>query len=158
MKTITKISLLIFIGYFFTEGCAEKMPGNDRLILTINAAKSYAWINLMPGGKPSFHFSSEIKIQNDSDEPVANLNLQQITMYDDTVEVLQFKPVFINRKGGSDNIILPNGIKDYSITSPDKINIDRLNNLKVINLILKFSSEGKTFNYRIESVKIERVY
>ena len=158
MNTITKIILFLSIAYFFSEGCAEKMPGNNKLNLTINVIKSYAWINLMPGGKPSFHFSGEVNIKNNSDEPVANLELQQIAVLDDTLEVLNFKPVFTNQDDKTSYNFQPKEVKDFSIAAPNKMNIAKLNDLKVVSLLLKFSSEGKTFDYKIDSVKIEKVY
>lgn len=158
MNTIAKIILSFIIAYFLSEGCAEKMPGSNKLNLTINVVKSYAWVNLMPGGRHSFHLSGDIKIKNNSDEPVTNIELQQIAIFNDTLEILKFKPIF---NGGSDKSgynIQPKDEKDFSITAPDKINIDKLNDLKVVSLLLKFSSEDKTFDYKIDSVKIERVY
>jgi len=112
----------------------------------------------MPGARHSFHLSSEIKIQNNSDKPITNLKLWQITVYDDTIEVLKFKPLFNNLKDKSVTRFIPKDLKDFSITAPDKINIDKFRNLKVINLLLKFSSDDKTFDYKIDNVEIERVY
>ena len=67
----------------------------------------------MPGGKPSFHLSGEMKIKNNSDEPVANLQLQQIAVFNDTLEVLKFKPVFNNRDDKPDNNIQPKDDKGF---------------------------------------------
>ena len=158
MNTISKLNLLYFIVFIFPGCCAEKLPDNNKLNLIINVVKSYAWINLMPGARHSFHLSGEIKIQNNSDEPITNLKLWQITVYDDSIEVLKFKPLFSNLKDKSVTGFIPKDLKDFSIAAPDKINIDKFRNLKVINLLLKFSSDDKTFDYKIDNVEIERVY
>jgi hypothetical protein len=112
----------------------------------------------MPGGKPSFHFSGEVKIKNNGEDPIANLKLQQIGLYDDTLEVLKFKPVFTNQKDKANSNFQPKDVKDFLITAPNKMNIDKLNDHKVISMLLRFSSESKVFDYRIDNVKIERVY
>jgi len=158
MKAAIRNNLFFLIVIFLYGGCAEKMPENNKLNLTINVIKSYSWINLMPGGEPSFHLSCELRIKNNSDVPVENLKLQQVIMLDDTLEILKFKPLFVNRKNKSDMSLLPNEAKDFSIAAPDKINIDKLSDNKVVSLLLNFSSEGKMFEYKIDSVKIDRVY
>jgi hypothetical protein len=112
----------------------------------------------MPGARHSFQLSGEIKIQNNSDEPISNLKLRQITVYDSTIEVLKFIPVFNNLKDKSITSFLPKDLKYFSITAPENINIDNFKNLKVIDLLLEFSSDDKTFDYKIGNVKIERVY
>jgi hypothetical protein len=158
MKAVIRNNLFFLIVMFLYGGCAEKMPENNKLNLTINVVKSYSWINLMPGGEPSFHLLCEIRIKNNSDVPVENLKLQQVSMFDDTLEILKFKPLFVNRKIKSDMSLLPNEAKDFSISAPDKINIAKLKDNNVISLLLNFSSEGKTLEYKIDSVKIDRVY
>ncbi|MGA7720985.1 MAG: hypothetical protein WCA84_07395 [Ignavibacteriaceae bacterium] len=134
------------------------MHVNNDLNLIINVVKSYAWINLMPGGKPSFHFSGKIKIENISEESIESLRLRQITIYKDTLEILKFIPEFINLNDKSKNNFQPKESMEFSIAAPDKMKIDSLLNVNLVDLLLNFTSGGKTFIYKIENVKIERVY
>jgi hypothetical protein len=158
MDTIIKVHLFFFLAYIFGGGCAEKLPGSNKLNLKINMVKPYSWINLMPGMIPSFHFSCEVLIQNNGGEPVENLQLQRVTVYEDTLELLKFKPEFINRKDPSNNNIQPEELTEFSVSAPGKIKIDNLKKVEVINLLLYFTSMDKPFIYKIDNVKIERVY
>jgi hypothetical protein len=158
MHTSTKLVFYFLFGFWFISGCAEKMPENNNLNLIINVVKSYAWINLMPGGIPSFHFSGELKIENNSEKLIKNLMLRQITIYDDTLEILKFTPRFIDLNSKSNNYFQPGELKKFSVAAPDRIKVDNLLNVKLVNLLLNFSSGGKTFVYKIENIKIERVY
>jgi hypothetical protein len=54
--------------------------------------------------------------------------------------------------------LLPDEVKDYSLAAPDKINIEKISDYTAVNMLLKFSSEGRTMEYKIDSVKIGRVY
>jgi hypothetical protein len=155
MKKILNLTLLIISVPLFS--CAEKITGN-KLNIKVDPVKTYAWLNLMPGGKPSFHLSADIKIKNNSNVPVTNLTLHQIVVYEDTNKIEGFKPVFVNRKDDSDNNFIPGEVKDFSITAPDRVNFEKLYKLKEINLLLQFSSGDKMFEYMINNVKIERVY
>ncbi len=158
MHNLIKNFLYLLLAYSFIDGCSGKMHVNNDLNLIINVVKSYAWINLMPGGKPSFHFSGKIKIENISEESIESLRLRQITIYKDTLEILKFIPEFINLNDKSKNNFQPKESMEFSIAAPDKMKIDSLLNVNLVDLLLNFTSGGKTFIYKIENVKIERVY
>jgi hypothetical protein len=158
MNTAIKVSLFSLMLCLITIGCAGTMPDSNQLVITVKTLKLAAWINMMPGGKPSFHLSGEIEIKNTGDEIVSTLNLDQIAIYNNTTDVYKFKPVFNNKKEAADNDILPKAQKDYFIASPDKINTDKFKNLDSIKLLLSFSSGGKRFEFETDNIKIQRVY
>lgn len=88
MKKIT-LSLFTFIlfTFFFNLGCGSSNKKNPELELNIKVHKFYSWLNLMPGGPHSFHFSSEFLIE-----------LNENTNYD----LLKFNKVIVKQ---GDNII-----------------------------------------------------
>jgi len=70
--------LFVFLILFSLYSCSSTKSINDELDL-INIKKIECWLNLMPGGKPSFHYSGEIEITKVNPEDV---QLEQITLFD----------------------------------------------------------------------------
>jgi hypothetical protein len=147
----------IIIVYLLLAGCAGKVPDTNSLNITIDMVKLNAWFNLMPGSKPSFHLLGKLNIRNNNTEPLENLKLQQGIIYNGSTEVAKFSPV-VDQSNASGYNILPKEIKEFSFALPEKIKIDNITEMKEVNLLLTFSSKGKTYDYTINNINIERVY
>ncbi len=153
--------ILIILVPIFIGACSAKMIGNSKLNLSIEILKSNAWINLMPGinMKPSFHFTGEVIIKNNSSDIIKNLNLQEIEIYTDSILVYQFSPKFLNKENDSTNSILSSEEKTFSFSSPKGLILkNELNQKKMCNALLKFSAEGATIECKIKNIQIEKVY
>ncbi|MDR3627828.1 MAG: hypothetical protein P4L45_13385 [Ignavibacteriaceae bacterium] len=134
------------------------MQDSNSLDITVDQVKLNAWFNLMPGSKPSFHLLGKLNIKNNNNNTIENLKLQQGIIYNGTTEVVKFTPVVTNQANGSGFNVLPKETKEFTFALPDKIRIENMADIKEINLLLKFSSNGKTYDYAINNVNIEKVY
>lgn len=160
IKIVLEGIFLILISTII-GACSAKMIDGTKLNLNIEVLKSNAWINLMPGinMKPTFHFNGEIKIKNTSEDLVKDLKLQEIDFYTDSTLLFKFIPVFKNKMDDSVNTISPLGESYFTFNSPKGLVIkSELVPQKFCNALLKFSSEGKTFEYKIDNIKVEKVY
>jgi len=150
--------IFISIVYGLFEGCSTKIPDSNKLNLDINIVKINVWLNLMPGGRPSFHISGELGIKNENRERLENLKLRQVVIYHDTLELIKIIPLFKIKNNLNDSTLHPGESKNFLISAAEKTDIKNLGNVKLINLLLMFSSEGKTFEYKIDNIEVERVY
>ncbi len=161
------ITKKIIVGIFFLviltllEGCFAKLDDNEKLDISIELLKSNAWINLMPGinMQPTFHFAGELKIKNNSGETVRELKLQEINFYFDSTLVYKFVPVFKKKMDDSSNNISSSGEEIFAFSSPKGLKLkSELNSQKLFNAVLRFSSGGKIFEFKIDNIKVEKVY
>ncbi len=70
--------LILFLILFSLYNCSSTNCIDDKVDL-IKIKKIECWLNLMPGGKPSFHYYGEIEITKVNPE---DFKLEQITLYD----------------------------------------------------------------------------
>lgn len=154
-KLFVKIFLLAFM--ILSAGCAGKLPDNNKLNIDVDSIKVVVWINMMPGSRPSFHLSGELKIQNLGSQVLDGITIQQCIISRDTTEVLKFKPVFSKKNQGGNNLN-PGETGSFSLASPDNVDFTKLNNLNSANILFELSSGGKYFEFKIDNVKIDRVY
>ncbi len=158
-----KIIIWVFIFFisFFIGACSAKMSNDTKINLSVEVLKSNAWVNLMPGMnmKPTFHLIGEVKIINNSGDIIKDINLQEVYIYSDSILVYKFIPEFKSKENDSTNSIFPSAEKIFTFNSPKGLVLKKeLNQQKLCNALLKFSSEGKTIDCMIENIKIEKVY
>jgi len=155
--TQKKSLLLYFLILGLITGCNNSLNNGKKLDLNVNIIEVNAWQNLMPGKEPSFHLSGKIKIINNEESSLINLILRGIIISQGSESVLQ-SHVFFNTLSG-DNDILPNSEKVFNFkTSMNMEKINRININKVISLKLLFTSGGKNYNFKVDNIKIEKVY
>jgi hypothetical protein len=121
----------------------------------------------MPGSSPSFHITGEVRIKNQDKDIAANLILQEIIIYRNNEEIIKFIPLFKyeNNPGNLDTNdqinynIKPGEEKNFSFNTNGNIKVNKeLQDTQTADAVLKFSSAGKLYDYRIENIKVERIY
>ncbi len=160
-KSIFRAFRFVFLlSLIFLEGCNSEVSKGFKLNLCINLLKENAWINLMPGlTQPTFHFVGNIKIKNEENETLKNLKLEEIKIFRDDTAVYNFQPVFNVNTNDSTSNIHPQEEKVFTFRTPDGLKAaSDLNLDRNFSASLLFTCEGRTFEFIIPKIKIEKVY
>ena len=161
-----KIKIILFgfafiiISMLMVE-CASKLNNNTKLNIDVQVLSYNAWINLMPGinMRPTFHFTGKIIIENNSADLVKYLKLQEIDIYSDSILIYKFAPIFKSEINDTLNNILPSSEKVFTFMSPKELLMKNgFDPQKHFSALLKFSSEGNIFEYKINNIKVDKVY
>jgi len=156
------LKLIFFISAvsFFWSSCGTFKSQSDQLKISIKHSYIYSWLNLMPGGPPSFHITGDLTIKNLESYEIKELNLIEIILIQKDKPVYRFEPVFesINESMSGKNLEAGEekefrfGVKSGLEVKPE------LNSEKSITVRLIFNSGEKIFEYSIPDIKIEKTY
>jgi hypothetical protein len=151
-------SALIIILIF--SGCSgKKSTAADSLKISVKHTYIYAWLNLMPGGPSSFHITGNLRITNDDNSSVNNITLSEVIIYQDNAVIYKISPVFETIHREEDYFLKKNEVKEFRFSTDSRLSISpELESDNSIDAELIFSSEGKTFEYIIKDILIEKTY
>lgn len=149
--------LLFLLGVFYLTGCSgSKVTGNE-LAINIDPVKIDSWVNLMPGSEYTFFVNGLLRIKNNTDFDIDSLKLRLNVFQGDNM-IYSIKPVI--DASSEERTLFKSGIErefTFSVEKGLKINKD-LNYDKPVNLEFMFSAKGKMCTYKLDSIKIEKVY
>jgi hypothetical protein len=145
----------IFFTGFLIFSCSRELAEMPELNISFSISKYYCWLNLMPGSKPSFHFTIEGEVLNKEKEKIGPLVRASIVQ--DDKYLFRFNPEVIFL----DNV--NNGIEPGMKTSVDLNGrtdsvITELESGKFISIRLDFIALEKRRVIIIDSVKIEKAF
>ena len=156
---VNKKSLLVYLIIItgIITGCNSSLNDGKKLDLKVSLVKINAWENLMPGKETSFHISGTVNIKNNDEVTLSGIYLRDIVISQGN-ELVSQSHVLFNPLSG-ENSILPNSetIFDFK-TSMNLDKIKRININNSISIELLFTSFGKNNNFKIDNIKIEKVY
>ena len=153
-KLLKYFSVFIIMMLF---GCAGSVSKQHELNLQIEIVKLNTWVNLMPGKTNLFYLSGNIRIRNIKNEYLNNLELNEVTLLQDDKVVHVVKPVFYADNGSPH--ISPGEEKFFTLKTAAGLKIlDKLNLNIPLDLKLKFVDGEAAYIYKINNVKIEKVY
>ncbi len=156
-----RIFLFIIITLQFFSGCCSvSQTHNNLLNISVNHSGIYCWLNLMPGGKPTFHISGNLAIKNEETFKIKKIGLKEIILLQDDNPIYKFNPLFepVN-EDTSDKELKIEETKDFHIGLRSGLSIaTELDSERPINAKLFFVSDEKTFEYNILNIRIEKAY
>jgi hypothetical protein len=150
------IILLILLPVFFS--CSSGEITNDSLKISVTHTYVYSWLNMMPGSPPSFHITGNLRIMNYRDGSINDLSLNEIVITQDNNVIYKFKPAFETIHSFEDYSFKKNEVKEFRFSSSRLSIAQELNADKTIDAGLSFTSGGKTLEYMISDITIERTY
>ena len=143
---------------FFYVGCSHQENMKENYI-SIKELKLNSWMNLMPGGQPSFHISGEVRIKNGESIDITNLKLESINVFQNSELLGSLKPDFNIKNENEDNIIPVDSERSYFFKAkmPSKV-ITNFNEDEPVNMKFLFRWADKSYLHDIENVKVQKVY
>ncbi|MGB5848254.1 MAG: hypothetical protein WBH40_07200 [Ignavibacteriaceae bacterium] len=153
------ISIILIVTLLITS-CARSEKGKAEILLEVENIEINAWLNFMPGVSPGkFHLTGEVTLQNQSDEPIKNFGLSNITVYSSEEIIYSFKPYITNKMEG-DNLNLNTRMDIiFSFGMAEGLKIDeRLAKNKIINVNLNFVSDKGSYSFSVDRIKVEEAY
>ncbi len=167
LLSLSRLSLLfLFLNIFSYSlgltGCSspEVIKKGGNLDLIVQPAMINVWVNLMPGtNKPKLHVLGETNVKNQSKEPIRNLIIKNITIYQNNESLFDFVPSFEQQNVTGSIDFLPGELRLYAFGSKSGLDVvSDLNFDEPITLVVEFSSLGDTYYAKIKGVQIKRVY
>lgn len=158
-KLLNLSILFIYAVTLSFTGCSGEIIKGSNPGIKITNTKVSIWINLMPGGDPSFHLTGKVIVLNAEKEPINNIKLNKIILLRDSTEIFYFAPVVSFPNDEKNIIIYPGKEKDLSFQAPQHLKAAKsIYDAKVVNLLLNFTFDGKEFDYVIPDQQINKVY
>ncbi|MDO8549967.1 MAG: hypothetical protein Q7S39_07455 [Ignavibacteria bacterium] len=144
----------------FLNCCGTVKTQADQLNISINHSDIYSWLNLMPGGPPSFHITGNLTIKNEESYEIKELNLNEIILTQQDIPLYHFEPLLepVNENISGKNLEAGEekefrfGVKSGLEVKPE------LDSEKPITARLVFNSGEKIFEYVIYNIQIEKAY
>lgn len=150
---------LIILSLFIYESCSGSISGNSKTDLKIKLTGENAWLNLMPGGNSTFHFTGKLEIINTGRDTVKNLKLAGLEIYRDSALVYKLNPVLINSESSADFNLPPQTEKHFTFQLPKAIKIKKeISDGTPINARFVFSFDGGEYVFNTKIIKVEKVY
>jgi hypothetical protein len=142
------------------SGCGgQKESGNNLLNISVKHTYIYSWLNLMPGSPSSFHITGNLRITNSGNAAVDNISLIEITISQNNFVIYKFSPEFETIHPEEDHSLRKNEVKEFRFNTNTRLSISpELKADKTIDAKLIFSSGGRTSEYMIKDIVIEKAY
>jgi hypothetical protein len=147
MKIILTISLLLL--------CAFCRSGDNLTILNnkIDLIKFDCWLNLMLGGKPSFHYAGEIKVDT---LLINKFSFREVVILNNQKTIHKSKPIL-------EKINIENQSEIYTgnfiFLSPYGIEVnEEMMKVNTINVLIKFVIDKKEIPIMLNDIELIRAY
>ena len=161
-SVISTIVASIIFGTVIMIGCSSSktIKSGGTLNLMVKPNVMNVWVNLMPGTrKPKLHVLGEANVKNLSDNPIKNLVINKIEIYQDQESLFSFTPDFDQQNVTGSLEFLPGELRLYAFSTKSGLDVvQNLNFDEPISVVIEFSSYGDTYFATVDSVKIKRVY
>jgi len=150
------IPLIILVFSFIDFACSSCKTESDSPIISVKVKEMNIWLNLMPGGSPSFHFSGTTGVTNNTKYEIKHLLLSEVDILFHDEILYRIKPESdeeLNYNLSSDS---EQSIKFYS---PQNIKVDPdLHKADSLNVVLKFLCDEKIQTVNVGIFPLERAY
>lgn len=145
-----KIVLLIFLFPFFVGCSSQSMIISDSSVTILQAD---CWLNLMPGGNPSFHYSGTFSIDkkfiDDYKFPLVKVFYKNETIHQ-SQPLLQFYDEIVT---DSSKVVQFHFYSDQGIKVTDK-----MMKAESVDLLLIFQIQNKTIEKLVKDIPLTRAY
>lgn len=161
MDKISRLLLYLTISLLLFSCSASKKRNSDvnlsEIKYTVSDSGSYAWINLMPGGKPRFHVSGDIEIMGTGNFEQDSLKLDEIKVFQKEKFLYSFHPLMNNTELYIQQPGSPGKKNHFSDGKGFEPDTSFTADLPVV-LEYIFVSRGNSFQKRSKEIKVEKVY
>jgi len=145
-----KLVLLIFLFSFFVGCCSQSMIISDS---TVTILEADCWLNLMPGGNPSFHYSGTFSVDkkfiDDYKFPFVKVFYKD-EMIHQSQPFLQFYDELITDS---------NKVVRYHFYSDQGIKVtEQMMKAESVDLLLVFQIQDKTIEKLVKDIPLTRAY
>lgn len=156
-KTLLFHSFILFI-FIFNLSCGSSKDENKNLELNIKTHYFYSWLNLMPGGPHSFHFTSILLIELNESINYDLIKINKVIVKQGENIINEFIPLTDREvivEEGKEKLFL----EIYSpagVPVPDKLDPDQ--RVEFLYLISEGEENPKTMIHTVRNISIEKTY
>lgn len=145
-----KLVLLIILFPLFLESCSQSMIISDSsvTILEVNS-----WLNLMPGGNPSFHYSGTFSIDK---KFIDDYKFHLVKIFYRNEMIHQSQPLL---QFYDELITDSNKVVRFHFYSEQGIKVtDKMMRTESVDLLLVFQIQDKTIEKLVKDIPLTRAY
>lgn len=144
--------ILLFFSLFFMSACSNCKISKTDLGTNVEITDLQTWLNLMPGGNPSFHFSGEYKVTSGNPE---NFTLKNVKVFSDKEELYSVIPSVRDKYNESSM----QSSLEFQFFSESGLAVKAILLTKEkLDFVLEFDIEGNLINKFVEQVELVRAY
>ena len=161
MKNLLYVFFIAFLFIVFINGCSSSLPevkkaseGEDSIYendVRINVKQIYSWVNRMPGSKPRFHISGELKVLEDSKYNINNITIKKIKITQFNNIVYNFTPKLDSKFNEDTKTIIFSTIRGLLVSA-------MLDSKKNIDVEILLSDSADEVIIKIPDISIEEVH
>jgi hypothetical protein len=153
-----QILILSFILLVILIGCSGSQSETNDLKLEIVTQQINSWVNLMPGGKPSFFISGSLKIKNNEHAVLDTVRLVKCEVFQEGKTLYELHPDLRSSVSITDPMG-PGNSRIFTLYLPTGTHITKELNLeKPVSLGLYFSAINKVKGFIIDSIYVIKTY
>lgn len=146
-----KVFLLILITISFFACSSNKCVKENNDYIQVNSFE--CWLNLMPGGKPTFHYSGMLEIKKSG---IENFVLNELEFFSNEKSIYKSKPIYeLNQNYNSSNeqkLI-------YNFFAPQNLYVsDDLMKTNSLDVKIYFSVNKKSKDLTLKNIELQRAY
>lgn len=143
-----KSLILLPICFLCLLGCSAS---SESLKDNIEISEIYSWVNLMPGGEPTFHITGKANIDIKLD---GKIELEKLQIFQSDMKVADAKTYFTALPKQSTEFIK----YSYIFGVKDGLPGSLVNAELPVQLIITFQVDKKPIVFEFENIPIEKVY
>ena len=148
--------LFVFIVMFM--GCSGSQFRNDDLKIEIISQKIDAWVNLMPGSKPSFYVSGSLTIRNNENTLIDSIKVLECQVFQQHKTLYELHPV-LRGAGNVTEPLIPGTSRTCFLFFPDgNPVIKELDLEKPVSIELFLSAFNKVKQHTIDSIFVLKTF
>lgn len=150
------VPLIMAVTAFINIACSSCKTEINAPIIEVKVNEINIWLNLMPGGAPSFHFSGAIEVKNNTKYDIPNLTLSEVVIIYANEMLHHIKPESDEDLNYSLN---PDSMQLIKFYSPQNIDVGpKLYKADSLNVVLKFSCDEKKQTINAGIFPLERAH
>lgn len=145
-----KLLLIFFLFSFFVGCCSQSMSISD---FSVTILEVHCWLNLMPGGKPSFHYSGTFSIDK---KFIDDYKFSQVKVFYNDYMIHQSQP-FIQFY---DELITDSSkVVRFHFYSGQGIKVtDKMMKAESVDMMFVFQIQNKTIEKLLKDIPLTRAY
>ncbi|MGQ9642766.1 MAG: hypothetical protein ACUVT3_02785 [Ignavibacterium sp.] len=145
-----KLVSLIFLFSFFVGCCSQSMIISDNSVTILEAN---CWLNLMPGGNPSFHYSGTFSIDK---KFIDDYKFYLVKVFYRNEMIHQSQPLL---QFYDELITDSNKVVRFNFYSAQGIKVtDKMMKAESVELLLVFQIQDKTIEKLVKDIPLTRAY
>jgi hypothetical protein len=157
MKVFLKVLVLFVLAMLLSTCSSSKMAKKSEKYV-VSDTNLYAWVNLMPGGKPKFHISGDLNLIKTGDISPDSVDLREVTVLQNSNMFYRFTPIIDDKMKRQDENISSEILHIHFTDGKGFVIEPEFNMDQPVIVQFHFFYGRESYIYNSKDIKVEKVY